>query len=167
MDPNGSSSVPESKVASLGAQMNSLLVQDESPDSATRDIIEALVLIEAVRHSIEMSHNASKEQIDLHSQIVRLDDSLSEWSVLKLAHLHSDEIASFQHLLRQCRIAINGLWEQVCPPDLEFLASGKYPTHMWRNAQWSLCRKNYIVMFTEELTAHGKELDVLLLLALE
>lgn len=167
MDPNGTSSVPESKVASLGAQMNSLSVQDETSNTATRDLIEALELIEAVRNSIEMSHNASKEQRDLHSPVVRLDDSLSEWSVLKLAHLHSDEIASFQHLLRQCQIAINGFWEQVRLLDLEFVASGKYPTHMWRNAQWSLCRNNYIVMFREELTAHGKELDVLLLLALE
>lgn len=130
MDPNGTSSVPESKVASLGAQMNSLSVQDETSNTATRDLIEALELIEAVRNSIEMSHNASKEQRDLHSQVVRLDDSLSEWSILKLAHLHSDEIASFQHLLRQCQIAINDFWEQVCPPDLEFVASGKYPTHM-------------------------------------
>jgi hypothetical protein len=83
-----------------------------------------------------------------------------------LRTLHS-EIASFQHLLRQFQIAINGFWEQVCPPDLEFVASGKYPTHMWRNAQWSLCGTKYIAMFREELTAHRKELDVLLLLALE
>jgi hypothetical protein len=147
--------------------MNSLSVQDKTPNSATKDLIEALELIGAVKDSIEMSHNAPKEQIDLRAQLVRLDDSLSEWSVLKLAHLHSDEIASFQHLLRQCQFAINGFWEQVCPPDLEFVASGKYPTHMWRNAQWGLCRKDYIVMVREELTAHGKELDVLLLLALE
>jgi hypothetical protein len=86
MDPNGSSSVPDSKRASLGAQMNSLSVQDETPNSATRDLIEALELIDAVRNSIEMSHNASKEQTDLQSQVVRLDDSLSECRVLKLAH---------------------------------------------------------------------------------
>ena len=147
--------------------MSSLSVQDKTPNSATKDLIEALELIGAVKDSIEMSHNAPKEQMDLRAQLVRLDDSLSEWSVLKLAHLHSDEIASFQHLLRQCQIAINGFWEQVSPPDLEFVASGKYPRHIWRNAQWALCRKDYIVMFREELTAHGKELHVLLLLALE
>jgi hypothetical protein len=167
MDPKGTSSPSGSRIASLGAQMNTLLVQDENPNSATRDLIEALELIGAVKDSIEISHNAPKEQMDLRAQLVRLDDLLSEWSVLKLAHLHSDEIVSFQHLLRQCRIAINGFWEQVCPPDLELVASGKYPKNMWRNAQWSLCRKDYIVMFREELTAQGKELDVLLLLALE
>jgi hypothetical protein len=170
MDPKGTSSPSGSRIASLGAQMNTLLVQDENPNSATRDLIEALKLIGAVKDSIEISHNAPKEQMDLRAQLVCLDDSLSEWSVLKLAHLHSDEIASFQHLLRQCRIVINGFWEQVCPPELlEFMASGKQkdPRHIWRNAQWSLCRKVYIVMFREELTAHGKELDVLLLLALE
>jgi hypothetical protein len=113
--------------------MNTLLVQDENPNSATRDLIEALKLIGAVKDSIEISHNAPKEQMDLRAQLVCLDDSLSEWSVLKLAHLHSDEIASFQHLLRQCRIVINGFWEQVCPPELlEFMASGKQkdPRHM-------------------------------------
>jgi hypothetical protein len=132
MDSNGISSSSGSRIASLSAQMKSLSVQDKSPNSATRDLIEALELIGAVRDSIEISHNASKEQMDIHSQLVRLDDSLSEWSVLKLAHLHSDEIASFQHLLRQCQIAINGFWEQVCPPDLEFMASGKQkdPRHM-------------------------------------
>lgn len=167
MDTNGTSSSSGPRIASLGAQMNSLSVQDKTPNSATKDLIEALELIGAVKDSIEMSHNAPKEQMDLRAQLVRLDDSLSEWSVLKLAHLHSDEIASFQHLLRQCQIAINGFWEQVSPPDLEFVASGKYSRHIWRNAQWTLCRKDYIVMFREELTAHGKELHVLLLLALE
>jgi hypothetical protein len=130
MDPNGTSSPSGSRIASLGAQMNSLSVQDKTPNSATKDLIEALELIGAVKDSIEISHNAPKEQMDLRAQLVRLDDSLSEWSVLKLAHLHSDEIASIQHLLRQCQIAINSFWKHVCPIYLEFVASGNDPTHM-------------------------------------
>jgi hypothetical protein len=126
--------------------------------------LDAVQLIDTVKGLVYAIQYHSKEQKDLRSQLLYLEESLSRWSVNKLQQLRSHEIAAFRQLVGQCQTTINGFLEQVqkFQPTLKSECSSENLEDMWKKIEWNLCRKDDLVMLGGSFIAQGKGIEVLL-----
>jgi hypothetical protein len=167
MDLNGLSPLHEPGKPSLDARMSSFSVDDETSGSALKELLDALQLIDTVKGSVHASQYPSKEQKDLRSQLLYLEEPLSRWSVNKLEQLRSHEITAFRQLVEQCQTAINGFLEQIqkFQPTLKSETSSKNAEDMWKKIEWNLCQKDNLVMLGDLVMAQGKGIEALLQMA--
>jgi hypothetical protein len=128
------------------------------------DFIAALSLVGTVISAIRETGGSKSEYQELVHELYSLETALLRVKQLELEEEQRSEYLSLRYAAAQCQQTIDGFWKktQKYQKHLKNEGSGSHTKDCWMKIKWNLCKKDDIVSFKGDVTAHVQSIHILL-----